>query len=214
MLEIGCGTGKATVQFASRGYMIDCIDPGKRLVSFAKRNCKSWPNVTFSVGRFEEMVSGQASYDLVLSAQSFHWVDPKVRLLKASQLLRTSGCLTLLYNYPGKKKDRVMESLTEAIGHESDGKLQGWDYMEEIANWKKEIADSGLFTRVTILRHRWVNRYSAETYAGLFRTYSDFLSLPKKVQKKILVRMREIIKRNGGSVYRSYDSILIHAKKK
>jgi hypothetical protein len=39
-------------------------------------------------------------------------------------------------------------------------------------------------------------------YAGLFRTYSDFLS-----------RMRDIIKGNGGCVWRSYDCALIHAQK-
>jgi SAM-dependent methyltransferase len=214
LLEIGCGTGKATVQFASRGYMIDCIDPGRRLVSFAKRNCRSWPNATFNVGRFEEMDPGQVDYDLVLSAQAFHWVDPRVRLFKVTRLLKSGGSLALLYNYPGRKKDRVMEFLTDAIREESGGRLESWDYIEDVAGWKKEIADSGLFCHIGIVRHRWMYRYSAETYAGLFRTYSDFLSLPRSVQKRVLERMRGIILTNGGSVHRSYDSILIHARKR
>jgi SAM-dependent methyltransferase len=41
LLEVGCGTGKATVRLAARGYLIDCVDPGKSLIAFAKRNCRS-----------------------------------------------------------------------------------------------------------------------------------------------------------------------------
>ena len=60
-----------------------------------------------------------------------------------------------------------------------------WDYFEDLSNLKDEIADCGFFEASTIVRHRWIQKYSAESYAGLFRTYSDFLSLPKRTQGRI-----------------------------
>lgn len=53
LFEIGCGTRKATVYFASHGYLIDCVDPGKKLLGLAKENCRSWPQVSFQLGKFE-----------------------------------------------------------------------------------------------------------------------------------------------------------------
>lgn len=38
ILEIGCGTGQATVPFARLGYRILCIELGKNLATVAKKN--------------------------------------------------------------------------------------------------------------------------------------------------------------------------------
>jgi SAM-dependent methyltransferase len=213
ILEIGCGTGKATVHFASRGYTIDCIDPGERLLAFAKRNCQAWQNVTFKTGKFEHVRLEAGSYDLIFSAHALHWVEPKVRLSKAANLIADDGSIALIYNYPGEIKDPMIQSLMYAIKEESGGKLTGWDYLAEVVNWKNEIANSGLFRNIQLVRHRWMNRYSAESYVGLLRTYSDFLTLPKVLQRRVVDRIREIIIENGGCVCRSYDCVLIHANK-
>lgn len=50
LLEIGAGTGKATVQFAEKGITIDCIEMGESLAEVLKFNCEGYLNV--KVGRF------------------------------------------------------------------------------------------------------------------------------------------------------------------
>src|SRR5512142_1056964 len=54
ILEIGSGTGKATVQFAQRGYSILCIEPGEHLTRVARRKLKAFPKVRFQVTTFED----------------------------------------------------------------------------------------------------------------------------------------------------------------
>ena len=182
VLEVGCGTGQATLQVAKRGYLIDSIDMGKRMVSLARRKCGGCQNVHFRVGKFENLRFEPLSYDLVFSAEAYHWIEPELRMKKAAHLLTKKGSLSLLYNYPGKSTDKTMESLKEVIEEESGGKLSTWDYLEEIAEWKKEIEGSGLFNVTKCRRHKWTADYDATSYVGLFRTYTDFLSLPKPVQ--------------------------------
>jgi SAM-dependent methyltransferase len=211
LLEVGCGTGKATVSFAARGYLIDCVDPGRSLVAFAKRNCQAWPNVSFKVARFEDAFLDAEHYDLIYSAQAFHWVDPEVRLRKAARLLKQTGSLALLNNYPGKQKDPVIDVIAAAVLEESQGRMKPWDYVEDLMDWKSEIERCGLFGEVSIVRHQWTARYTAESYTGLFRTYSDYLSLPAGTKRKVAKRIRDIIQGNGGFVTRSYDSVLIHS---
>jgi SAM-dependent methyltransferase len=212
LLEVGCGTGQATVQFASRGYSIDCVDPGRNLVSRAVRNCSSYPRIRFTVDTFENAALRARTYDLLFSAHAFHWVSPTVRLKKAARLLARNGSLALLYNYPGRPEEKPLQRLGLQLERESRGRLKAWDYMKDIALWSTEIASCGLFRDLTVCRHRWFKRYTADEYVGLLRTYTDFLSLPHHLQERLAQRIGRVVSRNGGTVTRPYDCILIHAR--
>ena len=213
LLEVGCGTGKATVAFASRGYRMDCIDPGKNLIAVARQKCRRWPRVAFRSARFEDTALQSRWYDMVLSAQALHWVEPAVRLRKSASLLDREGSLALLYNYPGAPDDETLERLSKLITRESGGLLSSWSYQDEVSGWVREIDESGLFGMVDVSRHRWCRQYSAEEYVGLFRTYSDFLSLPGVLQDRVAGCIHRVITRSGRSVRRTYDCILIHARR-
>ena len=47
VLEVGCGTGKATRSFAERGYELVCLDIGADLITVAKEKLREFPNVSF-----------------------------------------------------------------------------------------------------------------------------------------------------------------------
>ena len=213
LLEVGCGTGKATAAFAARGYRMDCIDPGKNLIAVARQKCRRWPRVAFRSARFEDTELQSHWYDMVLSAQALHWVEPGVRLRKAASLLDRQGSLALLYNYPGAPDDELLERLAKLIHRESGGLLSSWSYQDEVSRWVREIEGSGLFETVDVSRHRWCREYGAEEYVGLFRTYSDFLSLPRVLQDRVARCIRRVISGSGRGVRRTYDCILIHARK-
>ena len=75
ILEIGCGTGKATEMFASRGYAMLCLDSGIDLAAVAVRKFRESATVQIAVSSFEEWESGGRLFDLVIAATSFHWVE-------------------------------------------------------------------------------------------------------------------------------------------
>jgi len=213
LLEIGCGTGQATLPLACRGYSMDCVDPGKNMISMAQEKCRQWPRVRFISARFEEAILPSGAYDLVFSAQAFHWITPAMRLRKAARLLRPGGSLALLYNYPAAAQGGALEMLSRLIHRESGGRLPPWDCADEVRGWFLELEGCSLFQRPSICRHSWHQRYSAEEYVGLFRTYSDFLSLPKELQQRVAAGIHRFIIRHGGSIRRSYHCFLIHALK-
>jgi ubiquinone/menaquinone biosynthesis C-methylase UbiE len=47
ILEIGCGSGQATVPFARRGYAMTCLDIGAELLERAREKCAAFPQVEF-----------------------------------------------------------------------------------------------------------------------------------------------------------------------
>src|SRR5918995_5739534 len=78
ILEIGCGTGQATVPFARRGYRILCIELGENLAAVARRNLEAFPRAEVHVGPFEDVSLPEGAFDRAISATAFHWLDPEV----------------------------------------------------------------------------------------------------------------------------------------
>ena len=47
ILEIGAGTGKATVQFAAKGYKIHAVELGTDMGQVFRDKCNQYPNVSY-----------------------------------------------------------------------------------------------------------------------------------------------------------------------
>src|SRR5215831_14247247 len=75
-LEVGAGTGKATLMFARRGIAVDAVEPSAEMASIARRRCADFPDVTISEVDFEDWDGDRHAYALVFSAQAWHWVAP------------------------------------------------------------------------------------------------------------------------------------------
>jgi SAM-dependent methyltransferase len=96
VLEVGCGTGKLTELLAARGLVVDAVDPGPNMIRAAQRRIGDSANVTFHVGRFEDVDLPAAAFAALFSATAFHWIDPAVGWRKSASHLRPGGVLALL----------------------------------------------------------------------------------------------------------------------
>jgi SAM-dependent methyltransferase len=212
VLEVGCGTGKATVSVAAAGCSIDCVDPGGNLVSIARQNCAQWPGVRFVIGRFEEIVLESHAYDLVYSAQAFHWTDPLTRWRRCAECLAHGGSVALVNNYSIAPVTGPGRDISAMVEHETGGAMKPWAHVAAVEEWTKEMDATGLFGPVQVRRHRWTRRRTAEQYVGLFGTYSDFLSLSPAVQDRVSQGIRDVLARHDGWIDHSYETVLLHAK--
>ncbi len=95
VLEVGCGTGQLTEQLARYDFSVTAIDIGPSMIAAAGRRLGG-SVVRFEAVSFEHFNAADASFDLVVSATAFHWVDPDVKFDKAARLLRPGGWLALL----------------------------------------------------------------------------------------------------------------------
>ena len=76
VLEIGGGTRQASVPLAQRGYRVCGVERGANLAAVARRNRAPDPGSEVHVGAFEDWVVQRQAFDLAVSAQAFHWLDP------------------------------------------------------------------------------------------------------------------------------------------
>jgi len=214
ILEIGCGPGTATVEFARRGYAIEGPELGSRMAALAQANCRPFPNVAICSVAFEDWPLEREAFDLVASASAFHWVAPEVGLAKAAAALRPGGSIALFWNRSPEFPRALRSALDEIYRAEApelaDQKPENLETV--IQRPVDEIDASGLFGEVAVRRYPWSLPCTAERYAKLLQTYSDHLALRPDVRERLVRRIQELIENLGGSIDRPYVTVLYVAQ--
>jgi len=213
IMEVGSGTGKATLPFAQRGFSIWCIEPGQNLVAVAAQTLKNYPRVEFEVVPFEHWQERPSEFDLVMSAQAFHWIPKTIGYAKAARALKGQGHLALFWNMYPDPTDAIfldLRKVYEECVPEWTGRS---DSCEELIKQREaDIRDSGCFSSVRVERFPWSVQYDAAQYVGLLGTYSDHLRLPEEQRQRLDDGVIEVITRHGGTIEKPYLAVLYTAQ--
>ncbi|TMQ10549.1 MAG: class I SAM-dependent methyltransferase [Deltaproteobacteria bacterium] len=214
MLEIGAGTGKATTLFARRGASIVAIEPGASLAAVLRRNVAGL-DVTIEQTTFEAWPITR-SFEVVVSAQAIHWIDPAVRYVKAAAVLAPRGMLAVIRN--------EQAALEPALRVELDAAYARWGPEESepppddpIGAAREELVGeidaSGLFGPVDVRMYPWTQAYSTARYLDLLDTYSDHATLADELRTPLYDAIAKVIERRGGVVEIPYVSMAFVAQR-
>ncbi len=195
MLEIGCGTGQATLPLAERGFEVVCVELGARLAAAARRKLAGFPRVEVVHALFEEWEAEEASFDAVVAFTAFHWIDPEAKYAKSARLLRPGGALAVT------ETDHVQVEGGDAFWAEVQA-----DYdavvpspenrppprPDEVGDLRAELEETGLFGDVEVRRYLADVTYSAEEYIAVLDTYSPNRAMPAAKRERLfeLIRRR------------------------
>ena len=212
ILEIGAGTGKATLPFARRGYAILALEPGANMATVLRRNVAAFPGVAVEVGTFERWRGPDGSFDLVLSAQAFHWVDPAVRCVKAAAALRSGGALALIRNETSGLEAGLRAELEALYARWFPAVT--WTPVRDSTGSKRdemtaEIERSGLFGPVQVASFPWAARYTTRQYLDLLQTHSDHALLDPGLRTPLYDAIADTIERRGGRIEVPYVAMLL-----
>jgi SAM-dependent methyltransferase len=222
ILEVGCGTGQATLPFARRGYRILCVELGENLAALARRNLAGYPQTEVHTAAFEEWPLQEAAFDLAISATAFHWLDPDVAYPKVARALKHGGSLALFWNVHVhsdasegffEKAQRIYERETPEIVGPDDYK--GLPRPGEVPDRTPEIEGTGLFGDVTTRSYVWDEPYDAESYLRVLNTYSGHRSLRADRRERLLSGIADLIDSEfGGRIVKGYLTTLYVARRK
>ena len=202
ILEVGCGTGKATRPFAERGYELVCLDIGADLIVVAREKLKEFPNVSFIEQAFEAWKS-EDKFNLVISATAFHWVDPNVRYLKASEVLRSGGSLAVFSNQHVRKEEGFFAE-SQSLYDQYYLPLTA-DRPTHTTNFPGVEAFRSPIRRV----YPWTHTYSSKQYIKLLNTYSDHIALPDKNKRLLFEGIVNLIEtKYDGQITKHYEAVL------
>ncbi len=91
VLDVGCGSGQATMPFAERGYQVTGLDISKDLITIAKKKCSPFKTAKFKISSFEKAKFKENSFNLIISGLAWHWVKSDGRYETAHHILKENG---------------------------------------------------------------------------------------------------------------------------
>jgi SAM-dependent methyltransferase len=158
ILEIGCGTGQATLPLARRGLEIVCVELGERLAELARRKLAPFPAVEVVNASFETWEPREAAFDAVVAFTAFHWIEPAVRYEKASRLLREDGSLAVVMTHTVLPDDG--DPFWAEVQKDYDAVVPSDEnrpplHPHEVEDLSSELEESGYFQNVAVRRHHW-----------------------------------------------------------
>lgn len=197
ILEVGCGSGVATVDFARLGYEIDAVEPNLEFCRLARQNCAAYPQVNIIPQTFEEWQVESGKYQIVLAANAWHWIASDIKYVKASEALQKNGALVLLWNMslePSREVHRALDEVYQQIAPSISPQYEGKDTQEEILQGLgKLIGDSGLFEAPVTETIACDRVYEVDRYLELLSSYSQYIALDAPTREALFSGLRSAI---------------------
>lgn len=96
--DIGCGTGRLSVLFLDAGCHVVGVEPNDEMRAAAETLLAAEARFESRRGRAEETGLPEASVDLAVAGQAFHWFDRGPAREEMNRILRPGGKVFLIWN--------------------------------------------------------------------------------------------------------------------
>lgn len=120
--DIGSGTGISTRMFLENGNRVSGVEPNLAMRRAAEEFLAEFSGFTSVDGTAENTTLDDASVDLIVAAQAFHWFDPEKVGREFRRISKHGGGIALIWN------ERLVEGNQFHIDYEKFLKEFGTDY--------------------------------------------------------------------------------------
>jgi SAM-dependent methyltransferase len=214
ILDVGCGTGIASRQMAEQGANVRGVEVAPRMAAIARSR-----GIDVEVAAFEDWDAAGRTFDRVVSAQAWHWLDLPVSTAKAASLLRPGGRLCLFWS-AGCHPDALADALAEVYAHlfPTVGSA-GFGYAASrpsdrrtgLTSVHEAIAATPEFGASTEDWFPWTRAYDTDQWLELLRSRSDHMALDAAVRERLFGAIRTVIDDHGGSFVMGFETGVITA---
>lgn len=100
-VDVGAGTGISARLLADRGCRVVAVEPNDAMRGRAAKHAR----IEWRGGHAERTGLDDASVDVVLAAQAYHWFDEDRALGEFARVLREGGRLAVMWNVPDERDE-------------------------------------------------------------------------------------------------------------
>jgi SAM-dependent methyltransferase len=220
-LEIGAGSGLATRRLIEHGaYPLTVVEPDARFAPLLRTLAEaSATDVRLIGAAFEDVELPDESFELVVAATSFHWLEPRVRLAKIARLLRSGGCVALWWNVFGDPHRTdpfhdATRTLLADLAVSPSGAPEEVPFPLDRSAIEAEFAHSGRFGGVAYAEMRWTLTLDTVRVGKLYESFSHIQRLPPAERDELLERLTDTARMQfGGTVVRNMTTPLYLARR-
>jgi SAM-dependent methyltransferase len=210
VLDVGCGTGKAGAPLRARGCAVLGVEVDARMAEVARAK-----GLEVEVARFELWDPGSRRFDLLISGQAWHWIEPRAGAVRAAAALRDGGRICLFWNRgdpPEHVRERlapIYERLVPEVESETAAlERRGMVVRETLAG----IESSGVFGPGEVGSFPWSRIYTTDQWLDVSSTGSGHRKLEPQRLDRLLAAVGEEIAAIGGSFEVRYETVLVSAR--
>lgn len=215
VLDVGCGTGIAARQFQAAGCTVLGVEPDPRMAEFARTR-----GLPVEVATFESWNPAGRTFDTVIAAQSWHWVEPVAGTTKAATLLRPTGRLALfghVFEPPTEVAEPFAEAYRRVVPNSPFRHLPARRplevYQAGYATFANTIRETGQFTDPEQWRFDWERSYTRDQWLNLLPTTGGLTQLGCDQITEILHAVADAIDSLGGRFTMEYTTLATTARR-
>ena len=211
VLDVGVGTGIVARQFQAAGCQVLGVDPDARLAEFARHS-----GVEVEVSTFEAWDPAGRAFDVVVSGESWHWVDPVSGAAKAADMLRPGGRLAVFWNtgQPSAGLDEAFAEVYRRVLPKPLVARLGRRSIEDAHSAMRARAADGMrtagaFNEPEQWRSEWAQSYTREEWLDALQTSGS--AIPESHLADLLAAVGNAIDAVGGSFTVNYVTFTVTA---
>ncbi|MEV4177410.1 class I SAM-dependent methyltransferase [Nonomuraea sp. NPDC049709] len=212
VLDVGCGTGIAARQFQAAGCRVAGVEPDARMAEVARRQ-----GLEVDVATFEDWDPAGRSFDAVIAATAWHWIDPVAGAAKAGQALRPGGRFAAFWNafeFPPALGEATAEVCRRLIPDSpfdfqamAKSSVDGYQpLLDQAADGFREV---GGFGRPEQWRIHWEWFYTRDSWLDQMPTTGAFTRLPPDQLAEVLEAVGAAIDEMGGGFTMRYATATV-----
>ena len=188
--DIGAGTGKMSELLARGGLLVDAVEPSEAM----RAQASSIEGVTWHGGVAEDTGLPNDVYDIVVFAQSWHWMDPERAGVEAARILAPGGALAIVWNQMAVSipwVHRLTRIMRSGDVHRPDN----------------PPTPGGGFAPITLTQIAWEDRMTPEQILTLGTTRSSYIRSSEAVRARMQANLRWYLYEHLG--YASGETVTI-----
>ncbi len=214
VLDVGCGTGIAARQLQAAGCRVLGVEPDARMADFARRT-----GVETEVSTFETWDATGRTYDTVIAATAWHWVDPVAGATRAAQVLRPGGRLAVfwhVFQLPEDVAEAFAEVYRRVVPDSPFANIQMTRpvsdlYQPILTKAADGIRETGAFDEPEEWRFDWERTYTREEWLDQIPTQGPLTQLPAETISEIQEGVGAAIDKLGGRFTMPYSTMTVTA---
>lgn len=171
--DIGAGTGKMSESLACAGLLVDAVEPSSAM----RAQASPIEGVTWHDGVAEQTGLPNDLYDIVVFAQSWHWVDSERAGLEVERILAPGGALGIVWNQMDVSipwVHRLTRIMRSGDVHRPD----------------KPPTPGGGFAPMTLTQVAWEDRMTPEQILTLGTTRSSYIRSSEAGRARMQANLR------------------------
>jgi SAM-dependent methyltransferase len=211
VLDVGCGTGIAACLLAARGCAVLGVEVDARMAELARAK-----GVDVEVAAFERWRSRGRRFDLLISAQAWHWIEPTAGAARAAEALRPAGRIGVFWNF-GDPPAPIRELLAP-IYTRLEPDIETYSVLLGNHDARTQaaltgITDSSAFEAVETSTFPWSKTYDRIGWLEHLGTHSDHRALAPARRGRLFDAVGAAIDSIGGSFEMPYETVLVSARR-